>query len=59
MALHRVARVLFKCREIVPLREDRLANGTGGEASLGRFLDEKHEFVHRPILLSAHLRTSA
>jgi hypothetical protein len=33
------------------LCEDRLANGTGGVASLGGFFDEENELVHRLILL--------
>jgi len=51
MTSHRVAHVLFKCREIVRLGEDRLANGAGRVASVGGFFDEKNEIVHRLILL--------
>jgi hypothetical protein len=51
MAPHRVAHVLFKCREIVRLSEDRLANGARGVAAIGGFFDKENEIVHRLILL--------
>jgi hypothetical protein len=51
MTSHRVAHVLFKCREIVRLGEDRLADGAGRVAAIGGFVDKKNELVHRLILL--------
>jgi len=46
VAAHRVAYLLTQRRKIVGLREDRLTQGSRGEATLRCFLNQENDLVH-------------